>query len=91
MEAITAAFRRSTQTNQNGVMALHFMASLQLPQWAIEEIEQKCQGFLWKGQEEVSGGHCLVAWCMVCMPIEKGDQHKDLYLFGQTLCLQWSV
>lgn len=42
-------------------LPVHFMSVLQLPKWAIKDIERKCRGFLWKGQQEVSGGHCLVA------------------------------
>lgn len=48
-------------------LPVHLMSVLQLPKWAIKDIERECRGFLWKGQEDVSGGHCLVAWKMyVC-------------------------
>ena len=53
-------------------LPVHFMSVLQMPKWAIKDIERKCRGFLWKGQEVVSGGHCLVAWKNVCVPIENG-------------------
>ncbi|BAT16930.1 Os12g0428401 [Oryza sativa Japonica Group] len=71
-------------------LPVHYMTVLQLPRWAIKDIERKCRGFLWKGQEEISGGHCLVSWRKVCSPIEKGGLGvKDLNLFGQALRLKW--
>nr|AAK54295.1 putative reverse transcriptase [Oryza sativa Japonica Group] len=42
------------------------------------------------GQEEVSGGHCLVSWRKVCSPVAKGGLGvKDLNFFGQALRLKW--
>lgn len=43
-------------------LPIHLMAVLPLPVWAIKIINRKCRGFIWKGEEEVSGGHCLVPW-----------------------------
>uniref|UniRef100_A0A0E0DYK4 Uncharacterized protein n=1 Tax=Oryza meridionalis TaxID=40149 RepID=A0A0E0DYK4_9ORYZ len=61
-----------------------------LPKWAIKDIKRRCRGFLWKGQEEVNGGHCLVAWRAVCMPVEFGGLGiKDIELFGKALRLKW--
>lgn len=66
------------------------MSVLQMPKWAIKDMERKCRGFLWKGQEEVHGGHCLVFWRNVGTPVEKGCLGiKDLDLFGQALRLKW--
>jgi hypothetical protein len=42
-------------------LPVHFLSALQMPKCAVKEIERNCRGFLWKGQEEVSGGHCFVA------------------------------
>lgn len=73
-------------------LPVHTMSVIQLPKWAIKEIERKCRGFLWKGQEEVSGGHCLVAWKNVCMPVENGGLGiKNLEYFGHALQLKWQV
>lgn len=69
---------------------VHFLSVMELPKWAIKEINRKCRGFLWKGQEEVSGGHCLVAWKGVSATMECGGLGiKDLELFGQALRLKW--
>ncbi|EAZ29307.1 hypothetical protein OsJ_13368 [Oryza sativa Japonica Group] len=71
-------------------LPVHFMSVLQLPKWAIKDIERKCRGFLWKGQQEVSGGHCLVAWKDVCTPVENGGLGiRNLELFGKALRLKW--
>lgn len=69
---------------------VHFLSVMQLPKWAIKDIERRCRGFLWKGQEEVNGGHCLVAWRAVCMPVEfSGLGIRDIELFGKVLRLKW--
>ncbi|XP_040384497.1 uncharacterized protein LOC102712867 [Oryza brachyantha] len=36
------------------LMALpaHLLSVLELPKWAVKDINRKCRGFLWKGQEE---------------------------------------
>jgi hypothetical protein len=71
-------------------LPVHYMSVLELPQWAIKEINRKCRGFLWKGQEEVNGGHCLVAWKAVCMPHENGGLGiKNINYFGKALRLKW--
>jgi hypothetical protein len=71
-------------------LPVHYMSVLQFPRWAIKYIERKCRGLLWKGQEEVSGGHCLVSWRKVCSLVEKGGLGvKDMYFIGQALRLKW--
>jgi hypothetical protein len=37
----------------------YFLTSFFLTPWAIKKID-KIRSFLWKGHEEVKGGHCLV-------------------------------
>ncbi|EEE53511.1 hypothetical protein OsJ_36687 [Oryza sativa Japonica Group] len=66
------------------------LKAAKLPKWAIKDIERCCRGFLWKGQEEVSGGHCLVAWRVVCRPVECGGLGiRDIDRFGKALRLKW--
>jgi hypothetical protein len=31
---------------------------LSLPQWALDVINRRCRALVWKGEEEVNGGHC---------------------------------
>lgn len=72
------------------VLPLYFMSVLELPVWAIKEIEKKCRGFLWKGDENAAGSCSLVAWDKLCLPIENGGLGiKDLRLMGVALRTRW--
>ncbi|PNT77753.1 hypothetical protein BRADI_1g68395v3, partial [Brachypodium distachyon] len=53
-------------------MPVYPMMSLDLPGKIIKGVEKICRGFLWKGQKEAKGGHCLVAWDSVCLPKQLG-------------------
>jgi hypothetical protein len=47
-------------------------------------------GFVWKGEEEVNGGHCLLPWNRVCMPTQFGGLGVfNLKLFGTALRCRW--
>lgn len=49
-------------------MPMYYMQAFLLPTWVIKSIEKIKRSFLWRGNEECSGGHCLVAWERVCLP-----------------------
>ena len=53
-------------------MAIFHLMSLNPPPWFFKAVDKICRAFLWKGTETVSGGHCLVAWPLVCRPKPKG-------------------
>jgi hypothetical protein len=36
-------------------LPLHLMSVLPLPQWALDIINKRCRGLVWKGEEEVNG------------------------------------
>ena len=38
----------------------------------LDAIDKIRRGFLWRGQKEARGGHCLVAWGRVCRPLQLG-------------------
>jgi hypothetical protein len=37
------------------------------PQWAYKAVDKIRRGYLWRGRREAKGGHCLVAWSVVCL------------------------
>lgn len=65
--------------------------ALDPPQSVVKEID-KCRAFLCKGSQNVSGGNCLVAWSVVCHPIQLGGLGvHNLSVLGQAMriCWQW--
>uniref|UniRef100_A0A8R7QGE3 Reverse transcriptase zinc-binding domain-containing protein n=1 Tax=Triticum urartu TaxID=4572 RepID=A0A8R7QGE3_TRIUA len=84
---------------QSVLMALpiHFMSVLPLPAWALKTINRRCRGFIWKGDVDISGGHCLLPWDMVCMPKAYGGLGVlNLKWLGYALhcrwpCLRWDT
>ncbi|XP_071681641.1 uncharacterized protein [Lolium perenne] len=51
---------------------VHTMMSLDIPSKVVEALHKICRAFLWKGRQEVKGGHCLVAWDKVTLPKDLG-------------------
>lgn len=71
-------------------LPIHFSSVLPLPVWAIKIIERRCRGFVWKGEEETNGGHCLLPWAQVCRPKEYGGLGIiNLRYFGTALRCRW--
>jgi hypothetical protein len=71
-------------------LPLHLLSVLHLPQWALDIINRRCRGFVWKGEEEVNGGHCLLPWARVCQPTRNGGLGVlNLRFFGTTLRCRW--
>jgi hypothetical protein len=67
----------------------HFIA-LHYPKWVIKSIDKIRRGFLWKGQKNVVGGHCLVGWERVCRPLDLGGLRiHNLEFLGRSLTLRW--
>jgi hypothetical protein len=68
----------------------YFLTSFFLTPGAIKKIDKIRRSFLWKGEEESKGGHCLVSWKMVCTPKKYGGLGiKDLTKYGRALRLRW--
>jgi hypothetical protein len=40
--------------------------AVDLPAWALKATDKIRRGFLWRGRRDVKGGHCHVAWGIVC-------------------------
>jgi hypothetical protein len=53
-------------------MTVYMAMAVDIPQWGLDAIDRLRKGFLWRGQKEVNGGHCLVAWRKVCRPLQLG-------------------
>jgi hypothetical protein len=71
-------------------LPVHLLSVLPIPQWALDIINKRCRGFVWKGEEEINGGHCLLPWVHVCSPIQNGGLGiLNLKLFGTALRRRW--
>jgi len=69
---------------------VHTLISLKVPDWVFQEIDKRRRGFLWAGKEKATGGQCLVAWPIVCLPIELGGLGVvNLRFAAYALRLRW--
>jgi hypothetical protein len=53
-------------------MMIYLAMALDFPAWAYKAIDKLCRGFFWRGRSEAKGGHCQVAWDVVCRPMKLG-------------------
>lgn len=53
-------------------LPIFFMTCIHLSAWALEQINKLRRAWLWRGAETCSGGHCRVAWGLVCRPTNLG-------------------
>jgi hypothetical protein len=61
-----------------------------LAAWAIKKIDKIKRSFLWKGEDNANGGHCLVNWPTVTIPKDLGGlEVPDLDRFGRAIHLRW--
>lgn len=66
------------------------MQAFWLPIWVIKQLERLARSFLWKGQQDCLGGHCLVNWPTVCLPkINEGLGIPNLQLRNISLLIRW--
>jgi hypothetical protein len=54
------------------VVSIHHFIVVQCPKWVLKAINKIIRAFLEKGHKDVKGGHCLVGWQHVCLPIDLG-------------------
>ena len=69
---------------------IYFLTVFALKKWALERrIDSVRRSFLWKGEEDASGGHSLVAWKKVLLPKQMGRLGVlDLQAFRRALQLR---
>jgi hypothetical protein len=66
------------------------MTVFPLSKWAIKKIDKIRPSFLWQGNEDVRGGHCLVNWKQVQWVKKLGGLGVlDLARFNRALRLRW--
>ena len=87
---LAAAGRLTLTRSVLMALPIHLMAVLPMPAWAIKIINRRCRGFIWKGEEEINGGRCLMPWSRVCLPLEVGGLGSiNLKWFGFALRCKW--
>ncbi|GJN09411.1 hypothetical protein PR202_ga27415 [Eleusine coracana subsp. coracana] len=71
-------------------MIIYLVMAVDFPQWAYKAVDKIRRGYIWKGCIDVKGGHCLVAWDMVCRPLELGGLAiSNLRNLGWALRVRW--
>ncbi|GJN37129.1 hypothetical protein PR202_gb26054 [Eleusine coracana subsp. coracana] len=69
---------------------IYTIMAIDLPQWALKEVDKHRRGYLWRGRKEERGGHCLVTWGKVTRPNELGGLGiSDLRNLGIALKARW--
>jgi hypothetical protein len=71
-------------------VVIYHMTVFPLSKWAIKKIDKIRPSFLWQGNEDVRGGHCLVNWKQVQWVKKLGGLGVlDLARFNRALRLRW--
>lgn len=67
-------------------MPTYHLAVFPLAAWARKQIDKIIRSFLWKGEENTKGGHCLLNWSIVTRPKDlDGLGIPDLAKFSRAL------
>jgi len=71
-------------------MRTYHLTIFPLAAWAKKQIDKIRRFFLWKGEENANGGHCIVNWPSISKPKALGGLGvPELDKFGRAPQLQW--
>ncbi|GJM89634.1 hypothetical protein PR202_ga05842 [Eleusine coracana subsp. coracana] len=71
-------------------LPIHLLITLDVPKWFIDVVDKWRRRFLWRGRQELNGGHCPVAWRIATKPLHLGGLGiHDLWTLAWALRMRW--
>jgi hypothetical protein len=68
----------------------HFLVCIKAPRWFYKEVDSRRRGYFWTGSSATTGGHCKIAWDMVCRSTDEGGLNiKNLEIHNICLLLKF--
>ena len=87
---LTKAGRTVLVKTKMSAIPVYTAIAISISPWVLKCIDKRRRAFLWKGTDSVLGGHCVLAWPMVCRPPDLGGLGiPDLQIQGYALRMRW--